>query len=102
MAVDAAELPAHHPLGRAVAARPLAQGRIPQPWRAPLLLQAASAAAFFASRGFSLSSADLETAAWDVAASRCACAAARCASMTGTCRATSHTREALVARCATA
>ena len=51
-----------------LAARPVAQGGIPQPWRAPLLLQAASAAAFFASRGFALTSADLEAAAWDTAA----------------------------------
>ena len=51
-----------------LAARPVAQGRIPQPWRAPLLLQAASAAAFFAARGFALTSADLEAAAWDTAA----------------------------------
>ena len=51
-----------------LAARPVAQGRIPQPWRAPLLLQAASAAAFFSSRGFALTSEDLETSAWDTAA----------------------------------
>ena len=48
------------PLGRLLAAR-----RIPRPARAALLLQAAAASAFFASRGFPLSSVVFEEAVWD-------------------------------------
>ncbi len=48
-----------------VAGRPLSGSRVPRPWRAPLLLQAASAAAFFASRGFPLGMEDLDSAVWD-------------------------------------
>jgi two-component system response regulator AtoC len=47
--------------------RALHEGRIPGPFRAPLLLQAASAAAFFSARGFPLTEADLDAAAWDAA-----------------------------------
>ena len=47
------------------AGRPLAGGRIPRPARAPLLLQAAAAAAFFASRGFPLVPGDFESAIWE-------------------------------------
>ncbi len=39
--------------------------RVPRPFRAPLLLQAAAAAAFFASRGFPLVPEDFESALWD-------------------------------------
>ena len=45
--------------------RPLAGSRIPRPWRAPLLLQAAASAAFFAARGFPLGEEDLDAAVWD-------------------------------------
>ena len=45
--------------------RALAESRIPRPWRPPLLLQAAAAAAFFASRGFPLAAEDLDAARWD-------------------------------------
>ena len=45
--------------------RALTGSRIPRPWRAPLLLQAASAAAFFASRGFPLAPEDLDDAHWE-------------------------------------
>ena len=45
--------------------RPLSGGRIPRPARAALLLQAAAASAFFASRGFPLAPADFEDAVWD-------------------------------------
>jgi DNA-binding NtrC family response regulator/tetratricopeptide (TPR) repeat protein len=45
--------------------RRLAAKRVPRTARAGLFLQAASAAAFFASRGFPLSAADFEAAAWD-------------------------------------
>jgi len=44
---------------------PLGVRRIPRPFRAPLLLQAAAAAAFFASRGFPLAPEDFETAVWE-------------------------------------
>ena len=45
---------------------PLAS-RIPRPFRAPLLLQAAAAAAFFASRGLPLAPEDLDSAVWELA-----------------------------------
>jgi len=50
-----------------VTGRPLSGGRVPRPARAALLLQAAAAAAFFASRGFPLAADDFECAVWDVA-----------------------------------
>ena len=46
-------------------ARPLSGGRVPRPARAALLLQAAAASAFFASRGFPLAPDDFEDAVWD-------------------------------------
>jgi len=47
------------------AGRPISRSRVPRPERAPLLLQAASAAAFFASHGFALTARDLENAFWE-------------------------------------
>jgi DNA-binding NtrC family response regulator len=44
---------------------PLDGGRIPGPFRAPLLLQAVCAAAFFSARGFPLAESDLDAAMWD-------------------------------------
>jgi DNA-binding NtrC family response regulator len=48
--------------------RPLGDGRIPGPFRAPLLLQVTCSAAFFSARGFPLGEADLDAARWDEAA----------------------------------
>ena len=48
-----------------VVGRVLAARRVPRPARAPLLLQASAAAAFFAMRGFPLGAPDFDAAVWD-------------------------------------
>ena len=50
----------------AVAGRSLAEGRVPRALAAQLFLQAAAAAAFFASRGFVLDTDDFDEARWQV------------------------------------
>ena len=49
-----------------VAGRRVDEGRVARPHAAPLFLQGAAAAAFFASRGFVLGESDLDAARWEV------------------------------------
>ena len=52
----------------AAAGRPIAEGRVPRPLAMQLFLQAAAAAAFFASHGFVLDAVDFDGARWEVCA----------------------------------
>ena len=52
----------------AVAGRRIAEGRVPRALAAQLFLQAAAAAAFFASRGFVLDAGDFDEARWEICA----------------------------------